>query len=257
MKKIISILAALAVSAVSAFAFNVELDGSVFFRETSLKGKPEKHELKINGVTFSKNENDCSDLHIENVMNFGLQGSAVLYFVSPCTWLDLGLDLSAGFDFGFNNISAHTKGLDKDFSSNILLSYKVGPAAAFNLGQKNTFFVATSYGFEVLGGFVDGKDDSYLSYGGAVLVSEIDLGYRHYFISKGAYHLGFNAGLSLSTPITGFINTNGKVCEYNYLNRMNCTFKSADEFEVTAGNGVSFKFYTGLTMNLGRRRIDR
>lgn len=261
MKKIISILAGLAVSAASVFAFNLEIDASFYVKPYStVRGSSDEYTLKLDGYKWSTSISGADDLNVSQAFSAGFSDSFILYFLYPCSWLDLGVNISSAVDFGYSNVDTHLSGVSEDDSVNASLSWKIGPAAAFNLTDKHTFFASTTWGFDAIGAKIKAKhsgDSADIYYGGIVATWDADLGYRYYFKKTKNCLVGLNAGAYFSFPIGGFVGFGAESKVWSNHTGYWAQYDMKEAITYNELHGFACRLYGGITFNIGRRGLDR
>lgn len=178
---------------------------------------------------------------------FGFEDQFGFYFVSPTSWLDVGLALSDGFDFNVG-VKQYYDG-DKVFSDDDAFGFSgyltLGPTVRFNLGDMHSFFVSTGLGGTIFG--MKYETTSYDYYGDEETEENLDfifsfdynldLGYRIWLVNKTGFHFGFDVGYDLTVPLA--------------LTATNDDYK--DDLE----GGSKHKIYFGVAFNFGDKSPDK
>ncbi|MBP3709787.1 MAG: hypothetical protein J6I73_05220 [Treponema sp.] len=239
MKRILLSVAAAAMMATAASAFNFELDLNY---QAILK----------NSFTIEKIDNYAIPKSLQSKIAysspFGIDANCNFYFGSP--WImDIGLNVGGGFEL-FTDVTANGNSIRKTIITPLkdagvavnAIGFggfaKLGPAFRFNLHKMHSLYFSPAFFF--------GYDSYDVTYEGttafrieaAALGIDFDVGYRLWLVNRERFSFGLDIGLDFTVPVY--------IATYS---------RAAGEGGVDgeAGHAFGTKLYIGVCLNSGKR----
>ncbi len=169
---------------------------------------------------------------------FGAQASASFFATSLFDYVDFGIGIEGGVSiFDKYKLGSHTV----DVNSGYDFSVAIGPVFRVNLGRRNSlfFFPGAQFNYRT----VDVKTNSLgvkIKQKERNVAFNLDAGYRFWFLCTENYLMGLNFGVDWTLPISSY-------CKYA-VDRESTLYRET-ELRI-------FKFYVGLSFNIGQRGVD-
>ncbi|MBQ0002428.1 MAG: hypothetical protein KBT21_02710 [Treponema sp.] len=264
MKKLLAILVVLATVSASVFA-NVELSESYFITPTGFFNQDLKFSAneKVNGD--KKGYSGSSEGSAEYQSWAGSETRAAFYFGSPCSFLDLGMNLGFSVNW-FDSITikqkvknTNTDTVTEDWSykfngSGFDLDFLIGPAVRFNFGPRHSVVINPAFGFGVLSmsdGKISGNENSKTEIFGFSIDLALDVGYRFWVLNTNGFHLGIAAGCNFVFPVVAFVAQDEKI-------KKNGQWVGSGRTELSPFvGGVKPQIYLGVALNFGDRSVEK
>lgn len=226
---------------------------AVFFLSASVFANVElSQRLFISPINLMALESDSDGVVPEQQMIFkmpsyiGTEVDANFFFGSPCSFIDLGLNVNFGCDFASKVIFEKDDATDtmKGFATE--LAFLIGPVIRFNIGERHSFVVTPGVKFDLLYLIQDLDEDtdeeSFLSFATSI---NVGLGYRFWFVNKGGFHFGLCAGTNISFDKDGLF----------YSGLASDSLDESIDYEISSG--LKTEFYLGVVFNFGDRSIEK
>lgn len=266
MKKIIT-LALLAATACASIFANVELSESYYFTPIGFYNQDLKFNAneKVNGSKYSYSGTMVGSAEYQSWA--GSATKASFYFGSPCSFLDLGMNVGFTVDW-FNSITLKqkttntaTNTVTEDWSytydgSGFNMDFIVGPAVRFNFGAKNSVVINPGFGLGILN-MTDGKNtkivNSKTEVFGVSFDFLLDVGYRFWVVNTSGFHFGVAAGCNFVFPLVALVAQETKYKDASGNWRSN---DGKTELSPFVG-GVKPQIYLGVALNFGDRSVEK
>lgn len=230
MKKLISLFAVFAISAVTAFA-NVEISHNLSISPIGAYAIQMQDDTSIDGYYLK-----IGDFKAENEFNF--------FFGSPL-FMDIGLNLRTGLGVFTCDGFEYDGDTETDSTFGISYSMAMGPSVRFNINNRHSFIASCD-----IGGYMCTNsillDDDDIEHNMWGITVEDQIGYRFWIVNKTGFHFGLACNANYSIPVYGSYS--------NFKSETETPGYSAD-FDVTGGSVFTVSF--GLVFNFGDRGYDK
>lgn len=244
MKKFITMLAVAIISAAGVFA-NVELGEKFYFTP-----------VNDTSVVMIDSPYGIKGFRLSNPVGLGFDTEANFFFGSPCNFIDLGMNVSIGADFG--DKASGTNGWHMITASNQFVfdvDFIIGPVIRFNVGTRHSFVITPGFRINVFGlTAIEKQSAEYTSDTLTFLQVGINLGlgYRFWIVNAGGFHMGLSLGSNLSFTYFGIANET--VAKFDSSDR---SLKSKDSYLGLTGDGFKAEFSIGIVFNFGDRSVEK
>ncbi len=176
----------------------------------------------------------------------GVEVNASFFFGSPCSFIDLGLNVRGGVGFvGWFNGKEDGEKEKYDVEGGWDAFFKIGPTIRFNLGEMHSIVVAPGFQFNY--GLSNDNGRYNPDYELECPKFDLEIGYRCWFIHSPNYNFGLDVGTDLQW-YSGYIDCMDCGGYNDYYNE-------GDPLEVDGG--FAWKIYVGVCFNWGKRSIYR
>ena len=189
------------------------------------------------------------DVALSDAITYGIELSAVFYFLPLTQHIELGLGGTGGVSFLNYSSKNLPNRLEETLSATFFFA-KLGPSLRFNFNEKNSIAFTPMFSFCTtrFDDYTSGESEDKVSLSGKGTFLSLILAYKRWFSNKRPVRLGLNMGATLDFPIRDYLRADfSRSAEH-----------SADDYiRYKSDYGISAKVFFGICMNFGNRSIDK